>query len=257
MPGVSTDQTGGINVLQPLWANCSVDADTPTDYIVAIRSQDGDIWDYEGTTDTDNNPDNDGCEIIIGDIPADDRYEFVIFSKEEGKRLSKATFDVTVHYYDGIPSNMNNASFWLGPEVELGPKSMRPFIFLNFFGLTFFFLLYPASYYWERVENAKNEVEEKFPDFLRDLAEYWKGGLSMTVAIQTLATSEYGALNDEVKKMSDQLSWGIKFSDVIKQFADRVGTPLVQRAIALIAEADRAGGKISDILVTAANDSRN
>ena len=32
--------------------------------------------------------------------------------------------------------------------------------------------------------------------------------------------------------------------------------PLVRRAITLIAEADRAGGKISDILVTAANDSR-
>ena len=48
----------------------------------------------------------------------------------------------------------------------------------------------------------------------------------MTVAVQTLATSEYGALNDEVKKMSDQLSWGIKFSDVILQFAERVGTPL-------------------------------
>ena len=56
--------------------------------------------------------------------------------------------------------------------------------------------------------------------------------------------------------MSDQLSWGVKFSDVIGQFAERVGTPLVRRAITLIAEADRAGGKISDILVTAANDSR-
>ena len=78
----------------------------------------------------------------------------------------------------------------------------------------------------------------------------------MTVAVQTLAKSEYGALNEEVKKMSDQLSWGIKFSDVIKQFSERVGTPLVKRAITLIAEADRAGGKISDILVTAANDSR-
>ena len=120
----------------------------------------------------------------------------------------------------------------------------------------FFFFLWPASFYWESVENRKNEIEEKFPDFLRDLAEYWKGGLSMTVAVQTLATSEYGALNDEVKKMSDQLSWGIKFSDVILQFAERVGTPLVKRAISLISEADRAGGKISDILVTAANDSR-
>ena len=78
----------------------------------------------------------------------------------------------------------------------------------------------------------------------------------MTVAVQTLATSEYGALNHEVKKMSDQLSWGVAFGDVIEMFAVRVGTPLVMRAISLISEANRAGGKISDILVTAANDSR-
>lgn len=253
VPGVDPDQTGGLSVLQPLWVNCSVTADTQTDYVVAIRSQSGEVMEaYAGTTGTAN----DDCKMEMATIPPDTRYEFLVFSLDEGKRISKFNFDMTVHYYDGIPSNMNNKSFWLGPEVELGPKSIRPFIFLNFFGMMFFFFLYPASYYWERVENAKNEVEEKFPDFLRDLAEYWKGGLSMTVAIQTLATSEYGALNDEVKKMSDQLSWGIKFSDVIKQFAERVGTPLVQRAIALIAEADRAGGKISDILVTAANDSR-
>ncbi|NCG01712.1 MAG: hypothetical protein GWP25_07970 [Euryarchaeota archaeon] len=255
VPGVDPEQTGGVAVLQPLWVNCTVTSDTPTEYVIAIRSNDGDVLEaYYGETQFQGtDPD---CYIEIASIPPDTRYEILVFSREEGKRLSSVSFDMTVHYFDGIPSNMNNKSFWLGPEVELGPKSIRPFIFLNFFGMMFFFFLYPASYYWERVENAKNEVEEKFPDFLRDLAEYWKGGLSMTVAIQTLATSEYGALNDEVKKMSDQLSWGIKFSDVIKQFADRVGTPLVQRAIALIAEADRAGGKISDILVTAANDSR-
>ena len=103
---------------------------------------------------------------------------------------------------------------------------------------------------------AINAMEEKFPDFLRDLAEYWKGGLSMTLAVRTLASSEYGSLNNEVQKMSQQLSWGVAFGDVIVLFAERVGTPLVKRAISLIGEANRAGGKISDILVTAANDSR-
>ena len=78
----------------------------------------------------------------------------------------------------------------------------------------------------------------------------------MTIAVQTLANSEYGALNPDVKKMADQISWGIAFEVVITAFADRVGTPLVKRAISLITEANRAGGKISDILVTAANDSR-
>ena len=82
-------------------------------------------------------------------------------------------------------------------------------------------MFWPASFYWDRVKEKTNQMEEKFPDFLRDLAEYWKGGLSMTVAVQTLATSEYGALNHEVKKMSDQLSWGVSFGDVIDVCAER------------------------------------
>ena len=255
VPGMSEQFKGDVVVEQPLSLTCSVEAATPTEYTVVIREPDLNVLpggSFTGTT----GKASDVCNIEIDDIAPDNRYEVAIFSNEEGKRLSSAQFDLTLDFYDGIPTNMNNKSFWLGPKVELGPFDFRPMIFLNFFGLTFFFLLYPASFYWEKVEKRKNEIEEKFPDFLRDMAEYWKGGLSMTVAVQTLVKSEYGALNDEVKKMSDQLSWGIKFSDVIKQFSERVGTPLVKRAITLIAEADRAGGKISDILGTAANDSR-
>lgn len=251
VPGVPDSATGNSVILQPLWLNCTVDASTDADYTVAIRSQSGEIIDYyNGTANSGD------CGIELVTIAPGARYELMFLALDETEYLNKVTFDMTVHYFDGIPANMNNMSLWLGPEVNVGPVKLHPTIFLNFFGLTFFFFIFPASYYWERVEFKKNEIEEKFPDFLRDLAEYWKGGLSMTVAVQTLATSEYGALNDEVKKMSDQLSWGIKFSDVILQFAERVGTPLVKRAITLIAEADRAGGKISDILVTAANDSR-
>ena len=255
VPGMPEQIKGDVVIEQPLSLSCSVEAATPTEYTVVIRDPDLNVLpggSFTGTT----GKSSDVCEIEIENVEPDRGYEVAIFSNEEGKRLNSAEFDMTLDFYDGIPTNMNNKSYWLGPKLELGPFDLRPMIFLNFFGLTFFFLLYPASFYWEKVEQRKNEIEEKFPDFLRDMAEYWKGGLSMTVAVQTLVKSEYGALNDEVKKMSDQLSWGIKFSDVIKQFSERVGTPLVKRAITLIAEADRAGGKISDILVTAANDSR-
>ena len=255
VPGMPEENKGDVVVEQPLSLDCSVEAVIATDYLVAVRDSNSVILD--GGSHTGNTgQDSDVCNIEIDNIQPGTRYHVAIFSLEEGKRLSNAEFDLKVDFYDGVPTNMNNKSVWLGPKIDLGPLNLRPMLFLNFFGLTFFLLLYPASYYWEKVEKRKNEIEEKFPDFLRDMAEYWKGGLSMTVAVQTLVKSEYGALNNEVKKMSDQLSWGIKFSDVIKQFSERVGTPLVKRAITLIAEADRAGGKISDILVTAANDSR-
>ena len=205
---------------------------------------------------------NDGtCSETVPHVEPDGEYQlWLSFDMPEfgdgSTMLNSFDFTVSVDAIDGIPENMNNKSLWLGPEVNLGPKSIRPTMFVNFFGLGFLIMVYPAAIYSDRQMRKIDAVEDKFPDFLRDLAEYWKGGLSMTLAVRTLANSEYGALNDEIKKMSDQLSWGISFGDVLKMFADRVGTPLVQRAVSLVTEANKAGGKISDILVTAANDSR-
>lgn len=95
--------------------------------------------------------------------------------------------------------------------------------------------------------------EQKFADFLRDLAEYWKAGLSMAQAINTLARGEYGILNKEIKKMSIQLSWGMPFNDVLIWLARELDTKLVYRSVSLILEANKAGGKIADVLLTAAH----
>ncbi len=251
MPGIDRDFADGVVITQPVTVTCTVSASEPTPYTVAIRDK------YKMTIAYDQGvagEPGDVCGLSMEDLEPGQRYEFGFWVDEQDQVLSNVKFRFEAQYYDGIPDNMNNKSLWLGPT--LGDTQLRPMIFLNFFGLTFFLYIFPASYYAERVALKRNDKEDKFPDFLRDLAEYWKGGLSMTVAVQTLATSEYGALNDEVRKMSSQLSCGVKFGDVINIFAERVGTPLVKRAISLISEADRAGGKISDILITAANDSR-
>ena len=251
MPGIDRNFVDGVVITQPVTVTCTLSAPEPTPYTVAIRDK------YKMTIEYNQGvagEPGDDCSLFVEDLEPGERYEFGFWVDERDQVLSNVKFRFEAQYYDGIPDNMNNKSLWLGPT--LGDTQLRPMIFLNFFGLTFFLYIFPASYYAERVALKRNEKEDKFPDFLRDLAEYWKGGLSMTVAVQTLATSEYGALNDEVRKMSSQLSWGVKFGDVINIFAERVGTPLVKRAISLISEADRAGGKISDILITAANDSR-
>ena len=117
-------------------------------------------------------------------------------------------------------------------------------------------LMLPYGLYGRRRDQIRARVEDKFPDFLRDLAEYWKGGLSMTVAIQTLAKGEYGNLNDEVIKMASQVSWGISFGEVLDLFTERVTSPIVTRAVRMVDEANRAGGRISDILLAASFDAR-
>lgn len=107
--------------------------------------------------------------------------------------------------------------------------------------------------------NAINRLkakEGKFPDFIRDLAEFWKGGLSMRVAVETLSKGDYGALDEEVEFMATQLSWGVAFNEVLEMFLERVHTGLIERSVALIGEANKAGGKISDILLNVAHDAQ-
>ena len=204
---------------------------------------------------TESDPEN-PCTIVIPDAKTAAGWEVHVQYDRGLPNMKSFTMIIEVDSYDGVPNYMNNASFFLGPEVEVGPLKLRPFLFVNFFGYGFLLIVFPGAVYWDKKMKTLSALEQKFPDFLRDLAEFWKGGLSMTLAVRTLATSEYGALNYEVRKMSDQLSWDVAFADVLDMFADRVGTPLVTRAISLIHEANKAGGKISDILVTAANDSR-
>ena len=61
-------------------------------------------------------------------------------SSSENIPLDEFTFNMEIQYFDGIPANMNNKSLWIG-QVSLGPIGVRPTIFLNFFGLMFFFFL--------------------------------------------------------------------------------------------------------------------
>ncbi len=148
---------------------------------------------------------------------------------------------------DGIENEMT-ANEWLRSYPEISA------IDYVIFGLVS--LMLPYGLYGRRRDQIRARVEDKFPDFLRDLAEYWKGGLSMTVAIQTLAKGEYGNLNEDVNKMASQISWGISFGEVLDMFTERVTSPIVTRAVRMVDEANRAGGRISDILLAASFDAR-
>lgn len=99
-------------------------------------------------------------------------------------------------------------------------------------------------------------MEARFPDLLRDLNESYAAGMTMAQAIRVASRGDYGKLNGEIRRMANQVSWGASFTDAMQHFADRVGTPLVGRAVALIIKATRAGGNVKDVLAAAARDAR-
>ncbi len=193
----------------------------------------------------------------------DGRFSFT-FGNTYDESMGKEN-RVEAIYGLGLPSIQNNMSKDNNPAVDGIENEMtanewfRSYPEISaidyvIFGLIS--LMLPYGLYGRRRDQIRARVEDKFPDFLRDLAEYWKGGLSMTVAIQTLAKGEYGNLNEDVNKMASQISWGISFGEVLDMFTERVTSPIVTRAVRMVDEANRAGGRISDILLAASFDAR-
>jgi flagellar protein FlaJ len=127
---------------------------------------------------------------------------------------------------------------------------------IHFLCLGLLSALGPYGFYAAREHKRIQRLEERFPDFLRDIASSHKGGLTLHQAASIAARGEYGDLTPEVRKMADQLSWNVSFAEALRRFSDRVQTPLVQRAVSLILQADRSGGSTTDVLLTAAKDAR-
>jgi archaeal flagellar protein FlaJ len=97
-------------------------------------------------------------------------------------------------------------------------------------------------------------MDDKFPDFLRDLAEGLRAGMTLPRALHSSSKGVYGALTPEIRHMSAQVEWGVSFSEALGRFAQRVKTPLIQRTVSLVNEAAKAGGNVVDILTAASTD---
>ena len=130
------------------------------------------------------------------------------------------------------------------------------FLGLHLVCLALLTALGPYGFYIAREWNRIRRLEERFPDFLRDIASSHKGGLTLHQSVTIAARGEYGPLTPEVRKMADQLSWNVSFHEALERFGARVETPLVQRAVNLILQADRSGGSTTDVLLAAARDAR-
>ncbi len=100
-------------------------------------------------------------------------------------------------------------------------------------------------------------MEESFPEFLRNLAESQKSGITLPQAIMNSTKVDYGPLSEEVKKMAFQLSWGVPFPKVLKKFSERVkDSSFLKRSVAIILEAHRSGGDIAEVMESVAESAR-
>lgn len=97
-------------------------------------------------------------------------------------------------------------------------------------------------------------MEEKFSVFLRDIIESLRSGMPLHKSIIASGAFDYGRLSVEVKKMTNQLTWGLPLDKVLDQFADRVKrSKRLFTSIKIIREAHLSGGDVVSTIETVAN----
>ncbi len=112
-----------------------------------------------------------------------------------------------------------------------------------------YFLYRYSRFVWLR------NVEIQFPNFIRDLADSVRSGMSLPEAIGIVSRSNYGKLTEEVIKMNNRLSWGTPFLRVMEIFEKKVEkSKMITEAIKIIKESYQSGGNIVSTLDAVSND---
>ena len=140
--------------------------------------------------------------------------------------------------------------------TSIGIIKLSPSNSIDFAIFAILILIGPYGFYEYAKYRKINLMEERFPEFLRDLAESRKAGMTLAKAVESAAKGDYGYLTPEIKKMAIQISWGIPFSEALKRFGERIKTPLITRTTTMVVKASEAGGKVADVIEAAAKNVR-
>jgi flagellar protein FlaJ len=105
----------------------------------------------------------------------------------------------------------------------------------------------PGSVDWA-FTRWRGRIDEALPNFLSDVTSSVKTGFSLTRSLELAADNDYGPLSKELRRMKAQLSWGIPLDGVIGSELKRLESRLAQRTFGVLQEANRAGGKVEEML---------
>ena len=108
--------------------------------------------------------------------------------------------------------------------------------------LSLFVATAPAAVVYMKIARKRNSMENGVNNFLRDLTEVRKTGLSPERCIESLSKRDYGTFTPELRKISSDISWGIPIKKVMMDFLKRTKSWMVQIVMFLLVETIDVGG---------------
>jgi len=156
-----------------------------------------------------------------------------------------------VFWVIGVLNYVGTLNILLAPGEASGANPA-----IDFFVIGMLCLMAPYGFAMTAKLRKVAKIEQRLPDFLRDVSEAGRFGMTLPDAIVVASTGRYGLLTDEIKKMASQIEWGVPVAQALDLFEQRVPTPLVQRVVSIVTRANEAGGNVADVLTMVAHDTR-
>src|SRR2546425_5908382 len=135
-----------------------------------------------------------------------------------------------------------------------GQQPIERFLFWLVFAIMGF--IGPYGFFLAKRQREIKQIERRLPDFLRDVAEAGRFGMTLAEAIVVSSGGRYGKLTPEIKKMAAQITWGVPAAEALRLLAERVRTPMVQRVVAIVVKSSDAGGDVADVLTMVSHDTK-
>lgn len=137
--------------------------------------------------------------------------------------------------------------------ITLGIVTFDIGVLANGIILSVFIIAIPIFFFSYEKQRTLKEYEERLPSFLRDVTESLRAGMPLHQAIIESGKLDYGRLTKEVKKMVNQISWGIPVDKVIDQFTERVkGSSRLFTSLKTVREAYKTGGDMTSTIESVA-----
>src|SRR5437870_133475 len=142
------------------------------------------------------------------------------------------------------------------PVERLTPAQLALQRFLTWMTIAVVALIGPYGFFLGKKQRDIKAIERRLPDFLRDVAEAGRFGMTLAEAIVVSSSGRYGTLTPEIKKMAAQINWGVPATEALRLFSERVKTPMVGRVVSIIVKSSDAGGDVADVLTMVSHDTK-
>jgi len=142
------------------------------------------------------------------------------------------------------------------PAERLSDQQLAMSRFLTWMTIAVIVLIGPYGFFLGKKQRDIKAIERRLPDFLRDVAEAGRFGMTLAEAIVVSSSGRYGKLTPEIKKMAAQISWGVPATEALRLLSERVKTPMVGRIVSIIVKSSDAGGDVADVLTMVSHDTK-